>query len=865
MAASKACVGIFKKSGLTDVYVNVYTFHVIDDDIPNSTHRKPMLAMNPGDVCLGATATDKEAAIRAVGEILVRNGAIEPGYIESMLGREKTATTFLGNGVSIPHGRPQDAEKILSTRVAMLQLPQGVDWGDGKIAHLVFGIAAKSDEHIGLLRRLTGIVADADLAKRLAVTDDAKDILAAIEGDAPGDQGAEAAGDFHGSEIEVLFTNPRGFHLRPAGKFAKAVKGYGGKVTLVVKRREVEADSPSRILALGITPGDLIRLRVEGDDETDTLSSLAALLEEINNEPQEESAELPGLPQWEASESAEDATRLIKGIMASPGLALAPAWRWKGVELDTIQRVVGDMASEIASLGMAITTAKKQLIALTEGNLNAVQHGLFEAHAALVDDQEILRESESLIEAGDDALAAWNAVIDSRARKIESLEDAHLAQRAADIRDIGLRVRKILLGVEIDPLAAISEPVVLLAEDLEPSQAAQLSSDKIRGICLEKGSPNAHAAIVSRSLGIPMLVAMGTSLDRVAENETVILDASGGRLILDPTAADMESASQAIREICVRRNLDWERRFEPAVLGDGHRVEVVANIGQVSEAASVIESGAEGVGLLRTEFLFLDREHAPDEEEQYLALREMITALRGLPMIVRTMDIGGDKPVSYLGLSELDLSFLGLRGFRLSMARPDLAMTQLRAIFRAAAHGPIRLMFPMIATPNDFLRAREMTEKVRREMGAPKVELGVMIEVPSAVTMAEDLAELADFFSIGTNDLTQYALAIDRTHPLLAKRADSLHPAVLRLIEATVKAAHKKGKWVGVCGGLAADPLGALILTGLGIDELSMPPALVPQIKALLRREDLATLSSLAKRALSQRDARAVRALRPAH
>ena len=234
-------------------------------------------------------------------------------------------------------------------------------------------------------------------------------------------------------------------------------------------------------------------------------------------------------------------------------------------------------------------------------------------------------------------------------------------------------------------------------------------------------------------------------------------------------------------------------------------------------------------------------------------------------MIVRTMDIGGDKPVSYLGLSELDLSFLGLRGFRLSMARPDLAMTQLRAIFRAAEHGPIRLMFPMIATPNDFLRAREMTEKVRREVGGKKVELGVMIEVPSAVTMAPELAELADFFSIGTNDLTQYTLAVDRTHPLLARRADSLHPAVLRLIRDTVKAAHDKGKWVGVCGGLAADPLGALILTGLGIDELSMPPALVPQIKALLRRESFAQLGLLANKALNQRDARAVRALRPSH
>lgn len=820
-----------------------------------------MLAMTAQDVRLGAKVSSKEAAIRAVGEILLASDSIEPAYVESMLAREKTATTFLGNGIAIPHGRPQDAERIKRTRVAVLQVPDGVEWKDGQRAHLVFGIAAKSDEHIGLLRQLTGIVADADLAARLAHTNDPADILAAVS-QGPDEAGEVEAGDFNGSEMEIQFSNPRGFHLRPAGKFARAVKAYPGKVTLVVKRREVEADSPSRILALGIAPGDSIRIRVEGENETDTLSSLAALMEEINNEPQEAEEEGAAVT-WEPAE--ESGSAALKGTMAAPGLALAPAWFWKAVELDERSRPVGDTDAELAALRNAIRVAGKQLLALTGGSLNAVQRGLFEAHATLVDDDELAAEAEALVREGDDALTAWKAAIEVRAKRIESLDDAHLAQRAADLRDVGRRVQKILLGVELDPLADVTEPVILFADDLEPSQAAQLKVDKIKGICLKKGTPNAHAAIVSRSLGIPMVVAMGDGPDQVTEGETVLLDASAGRLILQPGEADIESAREAIAAMGVKRDLDWDHRFEPAILKDGHRVEVVANIGSTAEAHGVLDSGAEGVGLLRTEFLFLDRDHAPDEEEQYQALREMIGALQGLPMIVRTMDIGGDKPVSYLGLSELDLSFLGLRGFRLSMARPDLAATQLRAIFRAAEHGPIRLMFPMIATVNDFLRAREMTEKVRREMGAPKVELGVMIEVPSAVTMAPELAELADFFSIGTNDLTQYALAVDRTHPLLAARADSLHPVVLRLIRTTIEAAHEKGKWVGVCGGLAADPLGALILTGLGIDELSMPPALVPQIKALLRREDLGALEKLAEKALRQRDARAVRALRPSH
>lgn len=824
-----------------------------------------MLAMKASDVRLGASVATKEDAIRAVGQILLDGGAIEAVYVESMLAREKAATTFLGNGVVIPHGRPQDSGRIRETRVAVLQVPGGVEWGEGKVARLVFGIAAKSDEHIGVLRKLTGIVGDGDLAEFLAETENAGDILAAINAGAGcDDEGVAADPDFEGSEMEVLFSNPRGFHLRPAGKFAKAVKAYEGEITLVVRRKEVRADSASRILALGIAPGDSIRVRVRGENETDTLSSLAALLEEINNEPQDEQ-ESAAASAWTPGEDSEDKSGWVTGTMAAPGLALAPAWIWRTVELSGRKRVVGDTATELASLTKAIYTAHKQLTALTEGDVNPVQRDLFEAHAALVGDEEIFKDVSSLVSEGDDALTAWDAVIGLRAEKISRLEDAHLASRAADLRDVGARVRKILLGVELDPLAEVISPVILIADDLEPSQAAQLKAEKIRGICLRKGSPNSHAAIVSRSLGIPMLVAAGEAIERVAEGSTIILDASGARLLLAPSEEEMESAERSIRETGAQRDQDWDDRFEPAVTKDGHRVEVVANIGAVQEAASVIESGAEGVGLLRTEFLFLDRDHSPDEDEQYQALCDMIFALQGLPMIVRTMDIGGDKPVSYLGLSDLDLSFLGLRGFRLSLARPDLAHTQLRAIFRAAKHGPIRLMFPMIATVNDFLRAREMAEKVRREIGGGKVELGVMIEVPSAVTMAPELAGLADFFSIGTNDLTQYTLAVDRTHPLLAKRADSLHPAVLRLIESTVKAAHDKGKWVGVCGGLAADPLGALILAGLGVDELSMPPALVPQIKAALRREEMATLSKLARKALSLRDARAVRALRPAH
>ncbi|MFH1496200.1 MAG: phosphoenolpyruvate--protein phosphotransferase, partial [Verrucomicrobiota bacterium] len=396
-----------------------------------------------------------------------------------------------------------------------------------------------------------------------------------------------------------------------------------------------------------------------------------------------------------------------------------------------------------------------------------------------------------------------------------------------------------------------------------PSEAAQLTATKVAGICLRKGTPNAHSAIVARSLGIPMVVAMGDALTAAKSGDKSILDASGGRLLLNPSAADTESACQALKALDERRQRAWHARFSPALLTDGHRVEVVANIARVAEAADALAAGAEGVGLVRTEFLFLDRDHAPSEDEQYDCYKAMVEALQGLPMVLRTIDIGGDKPVDYLGLNADDLSFLGLRGVRLGLARPDIIRTQLRAAFRAAAHGPIKLLFPMISTPNDFRRIRQIAEEVRVEVNGPRIDLGVMIEVPSAIVMAPELARVADFFSVGTNDLTQYTLAVDRTHPLLAKRADSLHPAVLRLIEAAVKAAHAEGKWVGVCGGVAADPLGAQILTGLGVDELSMPPALIPAIKEKLRACSLADLENLATRALAQEDAIGVRLLPP--
>jgi multiphosphoryl transfer protein len=441
------------------------------------------------------------------------------------------------------------------------------------------------------------------------------------------------------------------------------------------------------------------------------------------------------------------------------------------------------------------------------------------------------------------------------------VSDPLIAARAVDLGDVGSRVLNFLAHrIEEGPLMPAG-PVILLAEDLTPSDTAGLDPAFVLGFCTAGGGPTSHSAIIARALGIPAVVGAGPALLNQPEGGEAILDGNRGSLYVAPGPATLAAARAAQKTMKGLREAEKLRCYEPALMTDGHRVEVVANIGRAEEAAQAVNAGGEGVGLLRTEFLFLDRTSPPTEEEQFAAYCTMVRALNGLPLIIRTLDIGGDKAAPYLNMPAEDNPFLGVRGIRLCLAKPELFRSQLRAIYRSAQYGLVRIMFPMVSTLEELEAAKAIAAEVRWDLGAKPVDIGIMVEVPSAVMMAEEFAQEVDFFSIGTNDLTQYVLAMDRGHPILAKQADGLHPAVLRMVDRTVQAASAAGKWVGVCGGIAGDPRGAAILTGLGVTELSVSIPSIAAIKAQVRRLSLAQAQALARQAVACRTAAEVRSL----
>ncbi|MGB3201446.1 MAG: phosphoenolpyruvate--protein phosphotransferase [Nodosilinea sp.] len=816
-----------------------------------------MINLTPEDVRLKAIAPSKVDAIRQAGDLLVANGRIQPGYVDSMLARETQANTYLGNSIAIPHGQPAQRDLIVTTGIAVVQIPDGVEWNSGETVRLVVGIAAKSDEHLQILTNLTHVLDDPAAVQQLVETDDPQVIIDRLTGkSSPSGKALDTEG--FDRFVDVTIDAPTGLHARPATVFADLAKSFSAEVRVRYGDQVANGKSLMSLLKLGVEKDGVVRVLAKGSDADQALAALQQLVEDgLEEEDEEVAVAVPELPALELESLS------VTGVAASPGLAIAPLHRFHRTRLEFTE-TAADAGSEQDRLRQAIAAADADLadlydtIKLRSGKSKAA---IFQAHREFLADPELQQEALSRIPPNHSAPWAWQQVIEARAKELEALADPVLSGRAADVRDVGQRVLARLVNPAAGGARLPDHPVILMADDLSPSDTAGLDPEKIQGFCTAAGGATSHTAIIARSLNIPAVAGVGMGILDFAEGTTAILDGDGGQIYPHPTEADVETARQAQRDRTQFRDREQQTRFQPAITTDGYRIEVVANIGGPAEAVPAVNAGAEGVGLLRTEFLFLNRTAPPSEDEQFAALSQMTQALNGLPLIVRTLDIGGDKSVPYLNQPAEDNPFLGIRGVRLCLERTDLFETQLRAILRAAQGGYIRVMFPMIATLEDIRAARAVLESVRDAVNGPPVEVGMMVEVPSAVLMATEFAQEVDFFSVGTNDLTQYLLAMDRGHPTLAKQADALHPAVLRAIAQTVQGATDLGKWVGVCGGLAGDAQGAAILAGLGVKELSVDIPSIPKVKARLRSVSMKQMKRLAQRALACRTAEEVRAL----
>jgi phosphotransferase system enzyme I (PtsI) len=561
--------------------------------------------------------------------------------------------------------------------------------------------------------------------------------------------------------------------------------------------------------------------------------------------------------------------KTLTGLPAASGIALGPVFVYHRRLLHAEHYPVDDVNQEFAKLESALTQAEADLASLTQRTREQIgeeEAAIFEAQAAMARDPELHERVHNLVkEEKVNVGFAWQESVEFFAKTLRELEDEYLSARAADVEDVGQRVLSLLLG---KPLISSrpDAPSIILAEDLTPADTILFDRATVLAYCTQAGGPTSHVAILSKAQGVPCIVGVGTELAVIENGTFLIVDGSSGVILIDPdpqTKAEYESkvSDQLNRQLDAVKNAAL-----PAKTSDGKRVEVVANVGSELDALEAIAYGAEGIGLLRTEFLFLDRASAPDELEQvktYSAIFRAIGASK--PIVVRTLDIGGDKPAAYLNMPKEDNPFLGLRGIRLTLRYRELFESQLRALLLAGTGYDLRIMFPMVSTRDELSQAQEILEHCRSSLAeegreyCEAVQIGIMVEVPSAAIMASALADFVDFFSIGTNDLSQYTLAAERTSTDVAYLADAFQPAVIELIRQVVEAAHKKGKWVGICGELAGEPLATPLLLGLQLDELSASPKLIPELKQRIRRFSSDEAIEIAQETMRLSNAREVR------
>ncbi|WP_218313505.1 phosphoenolpyruvate--protein phosphotransferase [Halomonas sp. 18071143] len=790
-------------------------------------------------LCVNFPARDPQELALAAAARLRQSGCVDNAFISAVA---SAAPQWLGKGLWLASQATGVRQPALGVATPADTIEQ-----DGRAVHSLFCLAASGDSHRPLLEQLLALVESGQSESLMGKS--SAQLLALLAGETAQTQTRR---------VRVL--NPHGLHARPAKQLVQIARAQTMPINVRLEEGSattVSAASLTKVIGLGARRGQWLIFSAEGEQANSALEALAAAVEEGLGEKVtpfdggRETRPAADTRQPDITPLAADTPHT--GVAASPGLAIAPVFVIRPLAFDYPEHA-SDPEAEARRLSAALQEGAAQLQALVHNAPGGEVADILSMHEEMLDDPELRQAALDAIGEGRSAEAGWWEAIDTAARAQEMLADRLLAERAADLRDVGRRVLGVLCDVTLPEPP--DHPYILVMDDIGPSDVARLDTSRVRGLLTVRGGATAHSAILARALGIPAVVGAGEAVMALANGGMMILDGERGRVISQPSEERLRRAEQQLLDQQQREADAWELRFEQAQTRDGHRVEVAANLGNTAHAADAVERGAEGVGLLRTEFLFMAYASAPDLATQIAEYREATDALAGRPLVARTLDVGGDKPLPYWPVPQEDNPFLGLRGIRLALTQPDVLETQLRALLMAAVGKPLRIMLPMVKDVAEFRAAKAIYDRLLKEIPeqqrATDVQLGVMIEVPSSALLAPTLATEVDFFSVGTNDLTQYTLAIDRGHPELSAQADGLHPAVLRLIQMTVDAAHAHGKWVGVCGELASDAMAVPVLVGLGVDELSVSARQIPLVKARLREFDLAEAQATAQLALSK-------------
>src|SRR5436190_5050594 len=662
-----------------------------------------------------------------------------------------------------------------------------------------------------------------------------------------------------GLTLRLEIRNPLGLHARPAARFVQTAAAFDADVVvtnLTSGRGPAAGRSLNGIATLGIRRGNEILITARGPQAEQVLAALSGL---AGRDFDEQAG--PPAPVAPARPAAAGGEHTLAGLSGAPGIASGLARHFKAPEPEIPTSPAGKPEAEWEALTRAREQVRAEIratrdsVAARAGDYSAA---IFDAHLLFLDDEALLDPARrAIFEESENAAQAWHGAAAAVAADYRALDDEYMRARAEDLTGVARQLVAALTG---GGTATLSGAGIVVAPELTPADTATLDRNLVLGIATAAGSPTSHSAILARSLGIPAAVGLGEALLDVPEGTELLLDGDAGTVEVEPAEellAEYERRA-AERERSARRAR--AAAAEPAVTRGGRRIEVVANIGSPEDVPTAIENGAEGVGLLRSEFLFLDRDSMPSEDEQYEAYTLIAKGLEGRPLILRTLDVGADKPLPYLPQRPEANPFLGVRGIRLALEQPELLETQLRAALRTALDHPLKVMFPMVATLDEYRRARATLDDLRAGTSV-ELEVGVMIEIPSAALAAEQFAPEVDFFSLGTNDLTQYTMAAERGNAAVAEPADGLHPAVLRLIRSVAEAADRHGVWAGVCGELASDPEAVPVLVGLSITELSAYAPAIPAVKQAVREVVTKVARDLAEAALELASAAEVRAL----